>query len=432
MYSEWMSLTEATQEPPPENVLQTFPVGVGKEVVQSILKPFAELNHMSSVRFEVGSPLGHSPLNTPEQVQWTMQVIGYGLTLPLSEQTLIQQCIEVYEDWLSAVYAPRKSVPLPIIKEPDDYVRTIFEQFCHVFTPRTKLGELVLLDAHVFLCRRVLHITHNIVRRPNAKLSRETWTALFRYLLKVTDTLLVPPIDPNFYSFGSILSERLVHVLFEAWLRSCVNCFPTPNLWKSLREQCCTWCHHHSVVEQWNKLMYSVTIHVIAHLYTTQYLSQFTTLPEEDSDFKQIIADIPNDALVQCWFRMLHTLGNPVEISYPDKVASSPAFQKAAAECEERKVKPATTYLDDLPKIFLEAMKGVATLVYLFLGHELPREEKVPSESSVPSTPIPGSRSSPLARRRDSKDSRAPGSANTGKALCGHPCVPNPSVSSRI
>ena len=421
MYSEWVSPTEAIQtDPPPENVLQTFPVPVGKDVVQSVLKPLSQLS--TSRSSEVSSLL-----HTPEQVQWTMQVIGYGLTLPLTEQLLIQQCVDVYDEWLSALYAPRKSVPPPIVEEPDSYVQTIFEQFCYLFAPRTKLNEAVFMEPHVFLCRRVLQITHTIVRKQNLKMSRETWNALFRYLLRVSDILLAPPIDPAFNSLGSILSEKLVHVLFEGWLNSCVSCFPTPNLWKSLRELCCNWRHHRHVVDQWNKLTFSLTLHVIAHLYTPQYLSNLTTLPEEDVDFKHILADMPSDALVQCWFRMLHTLGNPVEISYPDVIANSPAFQKAAANFEERKLKPITSCLTDLPWIFYEAMKGVATLVYLFLGQELPREEKAPSESSVPSTPIPGPRHSPLIRRRDSKDKdgRLVGAGNMGTP--GRSCRMSPS-----
>ena len=80
MYSEWVSPTEAIQtDPPPENVLQTFPVPVGKDVVQSVLRPLSQLS--TSRSSEVSSLL-----HTPEQVQWTMQVIGFGLTLPLTEQ----------------------------------------------------------------------------------------------------------------------------------------------------------------------------------------------------------------------------------------------------------------------------------------------------------------------------------------------------------
>ena len=402
MYSEWVSLTESIQTGKvPDNVLQTFPTQVGKDVVLSVLKPLAEL---VSKKSDVVSPL-----ITPGQVQWTMQVVGYGFTLSLMEQNLILSCIEVYDSWLSALYSPKRSVPVPIAKDPDHYVHVIFEQFCDLFIPRPRTAEATLLEAHVFLCKKVLQITEGILKKKDVKLSRQTWNALFKYLLKVSDILLSPPTEP--FSLGLFLCERLIHVLFEAWLKACVSCFPAPNLWRSLRELCCNWRHHRSVVEQWNKLMYSLTVHVISLLYTPKYLSSLKSLPDEDVDFRLILSDLPNDALVQCWFRMLHTLGNPIELSYPNKFASLPTFQKAIAEQGK-----CPTCLNDLPTIFFEAMKGVATLVYLFMGHELPpRNKKLQSDSSAGSTPVP-QRHSPINRRRDSKEGREGRTGQLGKS----------------
>ena len=390
MYSDWVSLTDCAPVPESVNVLQAFPTSIGKAVVQSVLKPLAELSNSQSE--------SASLLTTPDQIQWTMQVVGYGLTMPLSEQVLMEKCIEVYDDWLSALYSPRKSVPIPVQEDPNHYAQIIFKQLYQLFVPRKKLTDAVFLDNHTILCKRVLQITHSIIMRPNTSLSRDTWTALFASLLNAGDLILSPPSYPN--CLGGLLSESLIHVLFEAWLKSCVDCFPAPNLWKSLRDLCSRWRHYRSVVERWNKLMYSLTYHVIAHLYSPKYLSHLSaSLPEQDSSFRRVVSELPRDALVQCWFRMLHTLGNPVEISYPNWVASQPAFQKTNAA-------PANyNCLTELPQIFLEAMRGVASLVYLFLRRGIPREEKQPSESSHSSTPPP-TRQSPLPPRKNSRDGK--------------------------
>ncbi len=105
MYSEWKSLTEAVQnEPNPNSVLTTFPPTVGRDVVHAVLKPLSETTNST----RAPSP---NPLSTAEQVHWTMQVIGYGLTLPLNEQQLIASCIDVYDIWLNALTTKKGSIP---------------------------------------------------------------------------------------------------------------------------------------------------------------------------------------------------------------------------------------------------------------------------------------------------------------------------------
>ncbi len=384
MYSEWESFTEAVQNyPDADNVLTTFSPGVGRDVVHAVLKPLSEVTTATKT-----SP--PNPLTTAEQVHWTMEVIGYGLTLPLNEQQLIASCIDVYDIWLNAFTSKKGSIPTPVLVDPNHYAQIIFEHFSLLFMPRvgaephTGLGlsghvgvhHSTGLQNHAVLGHRAMQITHHVIRSANNKFSRETWQALFKYLLRVVDTLLSPPPEPN--SVGVTLCGLLIHVLFEAWLCACIACFPSPSLWKTLRELFANWRHHQRVVEQWNKAVYSLTLRVITHLYGPSYLSGIkNSLEKEDKDFKVIIDGMPNDVLVQCWFRMLHTIGNPVEVSYPSKILQSPAFQAAINEFDSSKHKhkahsPALTCLTELPKIFQEAMSGIAKLVYLFLAERMP------------------------------------------------------------
>ena len=67
-----------------------------------------------------------------------MQVIGHGLTLPLQDRTVIQLCIEIYQNWLSPLFFVKKSVPDPILQTPEVYVQQIFEHFYALFVPREK------------------------------------------------------------------------------------------------------------------------------------------------------------------------------------------------------------------------------------------------------------------------------------------------------
>ena len=85
MYAEWLSLVETVKlQTSDENVLRSFPPEVGREVVASVIRSLQEL--------VLGKAFKDAPLSKPEQVQWTIQVLGYGLTLPLSELSLLLGC----------------------------------------------------------------------------------------------------------------------------------------------------------------------------------------------------------------------------------------------------------------------------------------------------------------------------------------------------
>lgn len=404
MYSECASLTDRIQEREfPSVVLHSYPSPVGRDVVRSILTPLRELLKPRGEPSEGDVfPLPSSPLKTREQVEWTMEVIGYGLCLPLVDKLLISGCVDVYKDWLSALSTPHHTVPAPIVDDPGHYTRIIFNHFYQLFMPRENSSEPSIppsaspTDPQFELCQRVLQITHSILMEPCETLSEATWEAISKQLLTVADVLLSPPLDPYCSNLASMLSCQLIHVLFEAWLRACTAFFPAPHLWKSLRELCLHWRHHHCLAEEWSRLMYSLTFKVVCHLFSPRYLDHLQVQLEEDSDYSLILQSVPSASLVQCWFRMLHTIGNPVELSYITTFSSLPAFQKVASESGDQ----FAALPHDLPLIFHEAMKGVARMVYLFLGQEpQKKEESQPSvDTSSPATPILP-RPSPMNRR---------------------------------
>ena len=144
------------------------------------------------------------------------------------------------------------------------------------------------------------------------------------------------------------------------------DCFPSPNLWKTLRECCCNWRHHYNVIDEWNQLMYSITTRVVYHMYGPKHLSKMSPLPSQNSDYRNLLKAMPEDAVVQCWFRMLHTLGNPVDLLYSDIITSSPAFRDAAALNSDH----IASCVAILPNIFHNVMKGVSAQVCLFVGHK--------------------------------------------------------------
>lgn len=333
MYSEWSSLVDEIRgEVSMDNVLNAYPPHAGKDVVNIIIKSLTEAPRAKDL------PVS---LVTHDQVKWTMDVIGYGLAMPLSEQKLMHLCVDVYESWLSSIHEPKKSVPRPMKESPDEYIQVIFKQLSQVFTPRPETMPSsssaalslssstiqLLLANQSQLCKRVLSIFHQAVTNSRTSMSREAWDCLLVCLLRVNDLTLSPPLETN--SIAANLRVLPVHVLFEAWLRASIHCFPRPQLWKSLHELCTQWRHHACLANQWTRLVYTLSYHVIAHLYTQDYLSDVhPSTSMMDSNFEKIVVDMPYDVLVQCWYRTLRTLGNPVELAYPGVISKLPAFQK--------------------------------------------------------------------------------------------------------
>jgi hypothetical protein len=50
-----------------------------------------------------------------------------------------------------------------------------------------------------------------------------------------------------------------------------------------------------------------------------------------DADNSLIPADMSYDCIAQTWFRFLHSLGNPVELSRPSIISQTQAFYQVTA-----------------------------------------------------------------------------------------------------
>ena len=72
--------------------------------------------------------------------------------------------------------------------------------------------------------------------------------------------------------------------------------------------------------------------------------------------------------MAQCWFRFLHILSNPVDLSRPEVISSTPKFLHMALTSESVIDPHQHACLRILPSIFFKAMRGISILVDSFLG----------------------------------------------------------------
>ncbi|XP_035983069.1 ral GTPase-activating protein subunit beta isoform X4 [Fundulus heteroclitus] len=356
MYSEWRSLQLVVQSDQGHlSVLHAYPPSVGTEVANAVVRPLGTA--VSPVATE-------NILKTDKEVKWTMEVLCYGLTLPLEGDT-VKLCVDVYTDWMMALVSPRDSMPQPVVKEPNMYVQTILRHLYNVFVPRPEQHSL----NHIRLCQQVLTAVQKLARE-SASMVRETWEVLLLFLLRINDTLLAPPSVG--VGVAEKLADKLMAVLFEVWLLACARCFPTPPYWKTAREMLSNWRHHPPVVEQWSRVACALT----SRLLRFTHGPSFPPFKVSDEDANLIPVEMDNDCVAQTWYRFLHMIGNPVDLSNPAIVSTTPKFQEqflsSSGIPHEVVLHPC---LKQLPQIFFRAMRGISFLVDAFLGVSVAKKD---------------------------------------------------------
>ncbi|XP_034475061.1 ral GTPase-activating protein subunit beta isoform X5 [Drosophila innubila] len=358
MYSEWASLSAQISANSCGaqcfSVLNKFPASAGREVVISVVK-------------QLGTNLGitqnaePSHLVKDEEVKWCMDVICFGLSLPLQEHETIKDCVNVYCEWLTALHPqPRISVPKPICEDANLYARQIINHFHNLFVPRQ--GESSdTIKRQAVLCHRVLR-TLQQTAQISQHMDRQTWDTLLLFLLAINEILLAPPTVKD--DVGDQLCERVLSVLFEVWLLACVRCFPSPSLWKTLQESCAMWRHRVALVDQWNRVNLALT----ARLLEFSYGPDFTQLKIADEDSQLIPAGMSNDCVAQTWYRFLRMIGNPTALCSPHIISKSSHFVQWALTHEKGAETHQHPCLQMLPQIFLNAIRGISSQVDAFLA----------------------------------------------------------------
>ncbi|XP_047028982.1 ral GTPase-activating protein subunit beta isoform X3 [Helicoverpa zea] len=366
MYSEWSSLP---LEGGGRGVLGA--VG-GRDVVLAVVKQLA--SHEPS------------PLTTDAEVEWVLEVIRFGLSLPLQEHGALRDCVRVCCAWLAPLLPPAPpamppppAIPPPVAKAPHKYARKILRHLHNLFVPRpNESGDLISKQA--VLCHRVLRLARALA--DGGALGAKEWRSLLLLLLAAASALLSPPAPHH--SAAEQLCERVLCVLFEVWILACHRCFPVPPLWRTLREQCVRWRHRAPLAEQWTRASLALTARLLKHMYGPL----FPVMPISEEDANLIPADMSAEAVMQSWYRILHTIGNPVDLCRPHIISQTPDFLQYSITQDEGSRDPSQhPCLQALPSIFHKAMKGIAAHVDAFLG--TPRTSLIGLTSSRPPSVAP-------------------------------------------
>lgn len=392
MYSEWASLHREIQcDKANQSVLHKFPEFAGKEIACSVVKHLAKT---------FSTPSSNADLQDDKDVKWTMEVLCFGLSLPLTEHEAIRDCVNIYCDWLTALTTPLESVPKPIIENPNLYSREIIHHLLNLFVPRDG-SSVDLVKRQSALCQRVLRSIENVALE-SALLTRDTWETLLKFLLAANDSLLAPPAEKDDIGLSSPdiaehLCERVLSVLFEIWILACARCFPSPSLWKTFRNMCICWRHHDALIQQWHRVNHALLSRLLKFMYGPDYPE--LQIPEEDLHL--IPAEMTNDCIAQSWFRFLHILQNPVDLCHPEIISKTQKFMEMVLASKNVIDPSEHECLKSLPLIFCHSMHGISVMVNAFLGiaqstKELANSSNASNTRTNPACTPPGQRKTPM------------------------------------
>lgn len=111
-----------------------------------------------------------------QEVAWCMDVICFGLSLPLNDHETIKDCVNVYCEWLTcSLPQPRVSVPKPIIEDPNIYTRKIIAHLHNLFVPRQGEGKIFRI------CRPAISQTLFFSSRKNTTPLHGLWNFRFKF-----------------------------------------------------------------------------------------------------------------------------------------------------------------------------------------------------------------------------------------------------------
>ena len=211
------------------------------------------------------------------------------------------------------------------------------------------------------VCHRVLRRVQELAQQSEV-MEKETWDSLLSFLLAINDALLAPPAVKE--DVGDQLCERVLGVLYEIWLIACVKSFPGPTLWKTFQEMCMNWRHRTGLITQWNR----VNVALLARQLHFMYGGNIPPLMVPKEDAELVPEQMTRECIAQAAYRFLNSLGNPVDLSKPEKICQTQQFFQYAISSDSVIDPTHHPCLHSLPDIFFKAMKGISAMVDAYLG----------------------------------------------------------------
>ncbi|KAI6659313.1 Ral GTPase-activating protein subunit beta isoform X8 [Oopsacas minuta] len=363
-----------------------------------ILPPEDICSFIGNISRSLGNPLQVEQMYATETgLRWILQVMSHSLLLPMQYKSTIFESLTIYRHWLSTLSGERiaeidrLSLPVPVLTRPEKFAKIALCHLPNLFILKeypSENSEMEIFD-HMKLCQLALRSIHCVGTGTGGDvLSQSAWTTLLTSLIEIGDKFL--PLPSKYKDLASNICAEFIRILFDLWVRSCAHHFPSPPLWSRLKQSCMNWRHRTPVITQWDKMVNALTKGIVLEIYTQNQETvqdsptgrPISGIEWRETEFRSADFYLEKEPLYQCWYRFLHTIGNVVELSYPDVILRQ--FDNEATELAEEH-KPDLT---NLPTIFWIALHSIDQQVDLFLSSTSPKEQVLFQKDSTAGQPV--------------------------------------------
>ncbi|KAI8985276.1 hypothetical protein BDB01DRAFT_789543 [Pilobolus umbonatus] len=366
MFLDWIAQLRLLQHDTQTNILGSLPLQIRRTLIAEItgyLQPSAGKPPPDPIVFV-----------SPAHVKWFMEVVGQGFNLPLEDMNITEDDIDIYARWLFEQNTRPVAVNTGGLEQ--EFYQIIFQQYSLLFQPRISrtsppppppppppnypssnkggfplsvlpvhtlgtpitfatsnstqttihtttipsnsnstthllketLGQLV--KRHIELCKKTLKVFAMAAR--TLKLSTETWTALLKVMLGITDYLLKESTgDVNglgVLNMSDELCDHLLQVLFEVWLRSRTM---EVEMWNILKTCFSRWSHRPQAIQQWSLISLALTKRVQTQVYGNIEGNDTLNLCVNGLNIR---LDLPSDFIQYAWHRMIYLIPHPLQL----------------------------------------------------------------------------------------------------------------------
>merc|ERR1719300_2060111 len=142
------------------------------------------------------------------------------------------------------------------------------------------------------------------------------------------------------------------------------------------------WRHRSGLIVQWNR----VNIALLSRQLDFMYGGKMPPLVLPKEDLELVPDHMTKETVAQAAYRFLNSIGNPVELSRPEKICQTQQFFQYAISSDAVIDPTLHPCLHSLPDIFFRAMKGISAMVDAYLGIPKASQLMALSRSSSSST----------------------------------------------
>ncbi|KII70043.1 Ral GTPase-activating protein subunit beta [Thelohanellus kitauei] len=245
---------------------------------------------------------------TKKHFEWILEVMSYGLSLPLSEFDSIHKICQQYLIWVQDLSSNTLTrLPALISQHFEHYFGLILKQIRNLFIPRQGQN----LQGLSSMCSEVLVTLKSLVTKPSEsiKLSPKMYNQILEFILVVSAKIFTQPP-----AVGSMLSEHLGDVLssylFYIWLSVSFRHFPSQSLWLSFENVCSHAIHNEGFVLQWSSFCLLLTKKIVS------YHGDYSHVYDSDA-LDECLRPFDQNVLTHVWLKMFHCVGKVSMLSDP-------------------------------------------------------------------------------------------------------------------